>query len=311
MTASLPLDGGSPVFHPEGEMKLPCGKCHICISKRASEWATRAKHEISEHTENSFITLTYEKLPSNFIVKEDFQKFMKRLRKKNPHKKLRYMVSYEYGTKNFRPHMHAIIFGHDFKNREYLTTTNSGSKLYRSEELEKLWPLGFSSIGEANEKTAYYIASYALKGTEKELYHPETGEWTQLRDSMNVSVRPAIGYNFFLKNYRQMLDTEIILPRYYRKKLEGLDPQAFLDYEDSLAEKIRNKTAREAYANIVINNQKASNSNSEQNFRQDFTDLAEKTRQFQTTRLKNDYRDYADYLRRKNEKSLHSKGSSK
>ena len=51
-------------------------------------------------------------------VKKEFQKFMKKLRKKYPQKKIKYMVSYEYGEKLYRPHIHAIIYGHNFKNQD-------------------------------------------------------------------------------------------------------------------------------------------------------------------------------------------------
>ena len=72
-------EAGKPRLDKEGELKLPCGKCRECISKRAVEWATRARHEISLHKQNSFITLTYnpENLPSKLItdeVKQDFKK---------------------------------------------------------------------------------------------------------------------------------------------------------------------------------------------------------------------------------------------
>lgn len=62
-------------FTREGDLKLPCGKCTECISKRSLEWATRARHEISLHKENCFLTLTYndESLPSIYVVKRNFK----------------------------------------------------------------------------------------------------------------------------------------------------------------------------------------------------------------------------------------------
>ena len=103
---------GKPKFTHEGALKLPCGKCTECKSQRAVQWAIRARHEIALHDENCFLTLTYEdkNLPSHLIVKDPFQRFMKRLRK-HVKKPLRYMVSHEYGSQHFRPHHHAIIFG--------------------------------------------------------------------------------------------------------------------------------------------------------------------------------------------------------
>lgn len=255
--ARLPEDGGRPKLDPEGDLKLPCGKCHVCISKRAIDWATRVRHEISEHNENCFLTLTYndENLCSQFTVKSDFQKFMKRLRRTQTNK-LKYMVSYEYGTKTFRPHMHAIIFGYTPPKQTFERTTNSGSKLYTSPEINKLWDKGFHSIGEANEKTAYYIATYALKGKQREITHPDTGETIEIRDSMNTSKRPAIGLNFLMNNAQQLVDSQKPLPRYYQKKLEIHFPDLYDVYRQRVEENLTVRGDEEAYAKLIIDNQK-------------------------------------------------------
>jgi hypothetical protein len=250
---------GRPTLHPEGSLKLPCGKCHICISKRAIEWATRARHEMSDHEENSFITLTYapEHLRSDFIIKSDFQKFMKRLRKKTG-KNIRYMVSYEYGSQNFRPHMHAILFGYSPPNQKHISNSPSGHKLFISSEMEQLWNFGYHSIGEANEQTAYYIASYALKGKERTIMHPNTGEEVEICDTMDVSKRPGIGLNYFLKNYKQMLDTDMVLPRYYKKKLEEVNIEAFEEYQNKVQENLKERSDYEKFAKFTIDHQKSS-----------------------------------------------------
>lgn len=266
-------EGGRPKFNPEGDLKLPCGKCHECISKRAIEWATRAKHEISQHKENCFITLTYnDDNRPNGIVKQDFQNFIKRLRKKLKHRRLRYMVSYEYGTKTNLPHMHAILFGYNPKQQKILKY-HKGNALFTSKEIEKMWDKGFHSIAEANEKTAYYIASYALKGNDKEVTDEATGEINEYRDCMDVSKRPAIGLKYFLKNAHQIA-THGILPRYYEKKLQ--DPEwcleRFPEYEniikdfpqlaDEVEEKkymnLKERSDHEIFARFTLQNQKTS-----------------------------------------------------
>lgn len=224
---------GKPKLHTEGDLVLPCGKCTECISKRAIEWALRARHEISLHPENCFITLTYndETLPSIYLVKYEFQKFIKRLRKKLK-KNIRYMVSHEYGSKTFRPHHHAIIFGWNPENQKLLKTTPSGEKLFTSSELEKLWINGYSSIGSANERSAYYIASYSLKGKKNIIPDPLTGELVTVSDCMDASKRPAIGYVYFQKNIQQIIDSKLILPRYYKKRLLLENPLLHQHYED-------------------------------------------------------------------------------
>lgn len=305
-SASLPPEGGRPKLDFEGDLKLPCGKCNECISKRAIEWATRAKHEISENNENCFITLTYneENLPSNFIIKSDFQKFIKKLRKQL-NTKFKYMVSYEYGTKNFRPHMHAIIFGYNPPNQKLQKVSKKGYNLYTSPKIEQLWGKGFHSIAEANEKTAYYIASYALKGQEKSLYHPKTGEWCTLKDTMDVSKRPAIGLNYLLKNYQQLVDTKTSLPRYYAKKLEQYHPELFEEYQNNLQSLIKNRDSGEKYAKFIIDNQKINLGTS--TYREGNTTNKEIARSnFYKERLKSNRDDYVTYNRRKKNELIHS-----
>lgn len=263
-------------FTPEGNLRLPCGRCTECISKRAIEWSLRARHEISCHKENSFITLTYDQdnLPSINHIKIEFQKFLKRLRK-HLKQKIRYMVSHEYGSKTFRPHHHVILFGYNPPNQKYLKTTKKGEKLFTSSDISKLWSLGFHSIGTANEKTAYYIASYSLKGKKHLLPDPNTGELIQISDSMDVSKRPAIGYTYFLENYKQLVQSNSILPRYYFKKLQEINPTLHEHYENERSLKFKSRSSNELYAKHVIDLQKLNSSISE--FREPNTELAEES----------------------------------
>lgn len=244
-------------FQSEGSMKISCGKCRECISKRALEWSMRAKHEISCHSENSFITLTYNEntVPSIHEIKTEFQKFMKRLRKLLKHK-VRYMVSHEYGSKTFRPHHHAIIFGYNPPDQKILKTTKKGASIFTSEQLSQLWTLGFHSIGTANEKTAYYIASYSLKGKKHLLPDPKTGELVTVSDCMDCSKRPAIGYEYFQKNHQQLIDSNTILPRYYFKKLQDINPLLHEHYENSRLTRFKTRSGHELYAKFIIDEQK-------------------------------------------------------
>jgi len=250
---------GRPKLHPEGDLVLPCGKCSECISKRALEWALRARHEISCHSESCFITLTYlpENLPSIYVVKDEFQKFIKRLRK-HLKRKISYMVSHEYGSHTFRPHHHCIIFGWSPDKQSFLKNTAKGEKIFRSPELEKLWVNGFSSIGTANERTAYYIASYALKGKSHTLTDPISGECVRVSDCMDVSKRPAIGFNYFKENQKQLVQSGDILPRYYLKKLLTENPLLHEHYENNRIFDLKTRSSHELVAKFTIDIQKKS-----------------------------------------------------
>lgn len=248
---------GKPKFTNEGDLRLPCGKCTECISKRALEWATRVKHEMSYHDDNTFITLTYseENLPHPLDFKKHFKVFMDKLRK-HLKKKIMYIVSHEYGTKTGRPHHHAIIFGWLPKDQKFLKTTSKGEAIYTSPELESLWLKGHSSIGQANEKTAYYIASYSLKGSKFLTTCPRTGEIIILTDSMDCSKRPAIGSRYITDNAIQLSQNGDILPRYYLKRLQKENPHLHEHYENERSLKLKTRGTYEVLAKYVIDHQK-------------------------------------------------------
>lgn len=263
------------VFCRDGDLQLPCGKCHECIAKRALEWATRCKHELSMHEENCFLTLTYddEHKVSDVIIFRDFQLFMKRLRKKIK-RPVRYIVSSEYGTNFQRPHFHCILFGYSPRDQVYHSTTSKGSRIYRSAELEALWTYGYSSIGQANEATAFYIASYALSSSKHEVQLAD-GEIIDVQDTMKASKNPAIGLEFFKKYYLYEIERcrqdKTVLPRYYEKKLSEFDIDNFEVYQNYKLELLGNRSQYSKYASVV--NYRSKNKMDSPEFRQlkDFT----------------------------------------
>lgn len=229
-----PQEFGRPKLDPEGTIKLPCGKCTECKAKRATDWSVRCKHELSCHDENTFITLTYseDNLPSKLIVKDLFQKFMKNLRKKLK-RKVKYIVSHEYGGKTGRPHHHAIIFGWNPSQQDFLQMAPSGEPLFTSPELHKLWTHGYHSIGTANEKTSYYIASYSLKSSSHTVVDSD-GEFRDLTDTMDCSKRTAIGYEYLLNNVDDLVEYSTIFPRYYKKVIETARDRVISSIDRSL-----------------------------------------------------------------------------
>lgn len=159
------------------EIKLKCGQCIGCRVDSSKAWAIRCVHEAQcwPHSEYVTLTLNPEYLEGRrTLVKSEFQKFMKRLRKANHgiksikddngnwHKPIRYFVCGEYGELCLncgfhkekhhevgcriwsptlgRPHFHACIFNYEFTDKYYWCTRH-GNKLYRSESLERLWSI--------------------------------------------------------------------------------------------------------------------------------------------------------------------------
>ena len=226
-------------------MTVNCGQCIGCRLERSRQWAIRCVHEAQLHDENMFLTLTFDDEhldPVGSLRKEDFQKFMKRLRKKIYPKKVKYFHCGEYGEKFARPHHHAIIFGYEFPDKEICKINHNGDHLYRSGMLDDLWPFGFAVIGNVTFESAAYVARYitkkqnghkALDHYDTQFYDKKTGEVIRREpEYCTMSRRPAIAKDWYKKFGNEVHDyDEIILrdkkmrpPRYYDKLLEKERP---------------------------------------------------------------------------------------
>ena len=163
ITAYQPITGGQAIFHEKENHRaitIPCRQCVGCRLEHSRQWAMRITHEASQHSDNVFITLTYDSdnlPPDCSLRKSDFQKFIRSLRKRTK-KKIRYYHCGEYGDRNNRPHYHAILFGHNFDDWVYLFDSPSGEPIYTSPSLERIWKKGFVTVGTVNFQCAGYVA---------------------------------------------------------------------------------------------------------------------------------------------------------
>lgn len=161
-------------------MMLPCGRCIGCLLDRSLSWAVRCEHEAQFHQDNWFLTLTFNDshLPADLSLRSwHLQDFWKRVRNKldleasffdgvlSEVPTIKYYAAGEYGSENFRPHYHAIVFGLPLKSLGDMTyhASSNGFTLYRSSWLERLWPWGFSTVSEMSFETAAYVARYCTK----------------------------------------------------------------------------------------------------------------------------------------------------
>lgn len=257
-------DGGDVLFYDRNgrdrPLQIRCGRCIGCRVARSEDWAVRCVHESKLHSSSVFVTLTFDsdkcRVPEG-IYHYPFQKFMKRLRKSREvvhvdveafasgakkyrtitRPKIKYFMCGEYGTDFGRPHFHALLFGVDFPDRKIL---KKDPLLYRSAELERLWPFGFSSIGDVTYESAQYVAGYVVTrktGEEADDYywrlHPVTGEMHKVPPEFgHMSLKSAIGHEF-LEQFTSDVYTQdqcVINgskkrpPKYYdKKRLRYLD----------------------------------------------------------------------------------------
>lgn len=263
-------------LQPDDPITISCGQCVGCRLERSRQWAVRCMHEAQMWQDNCFITLTFSpdglerrnrefeeqeaKDPSSVkgwspvgIHPRDYQLFMKRLRKKFG-KGARYFYCGEYGEKTSRPHYHACLFNFDFSDKRLFKMSN-GIPLYVSEELERLWPYGFATIGDVTFESAAYVARYVMKkvnGKQAEedgtywRYDGETGEASEVKPEFcAMSRRPGIGKTWFeqFKNdvypndYVVLRGKKVRPPKYYDKLLEQEDSYALDDIKMARIEK--------------------------------------------------------------------------
>lgn len=248
MACTCPMDAWK---HPDGRIKfsplngawqdrhikVPCGQCIGCRLMRSQDWATRLAHEAQMHERTSFVTLTYSDdfLPDDFSVSvRELQLFMKRVRRRCG--EVRFFACGEYGSAVGRPHYHLLLFGVDFAgDRKLWRVAPSGSPLYRSELLEKLWPFGHSEIGQVTAQSGGYVAKYVLKKVRGkdapkhyERLHPITGVVCNVRpEFLIMSTRPGIGQAWFDKYHKDCFPSDFLVvdgrkvpvPKYYTKQL--------------------------------------------------------------------------------------------
>ncbi|AZL82677.1 replication initiator protein [Apis mellifera associated microvirus 3] len=233
-------------FYIREALEVPCGQCIGCRLERSRQWAIRCIHEAQLHEKNCFITLTYapEHLPNPpTLVLSHWQKFMKRLRKRYG-SKIRFFHCGEYGEKFRRPHYHACLFNHDFPDKKLWKVVN-GQNYYISEQLNELWPFGFSTIGEVTFESAAYVARYILKKQTGDGAHdyythvdPATGEWSEIRpEYVTMSRRPGIAAGWFEKYRADVYPHDYVVvrgrkmrpPKFYDRRLQAL---SLPDYEE-------------------------------------------------------------------------------
>lgn len=285
-------------------LMISCGQCMQCRLLRVKQRAVMAICESLEHSENSFITLTFgypqtyayyrhNKGLSHYLASkkahfhewsldvETYQKFMKRLRnwyytyqlslhlyslgrsdlvpstfpfcthirlpilerpfllKDFKPKTIRCMHAGEYGDLRMRPHHHSILFGFQFP--DLVPIYEKGQEYYTSKILEWLWPFGIHRIGKCEYNSCAYVARYVTKkvngNNQDEYYNGRKPEY------VTYSTKPVLGANYFIKNYKEFVNTQLIsvvadkkyechIPKSYDNILKKIDIDLYNDMKE-------------------------------------------------------------------------------
>lgn len=208
------------------KVPVPCGYCAACRRDKISMWTDRLVFE-SDGKPSTFLTLTYndEHLPADKSVHlEDWQDFHDTLRHIKGIPKYKYFVTSEYGSVNFRPHMHACIIG---LNCLDWTVYSAFEKAWRGRGFFDCSPLNPSRI------------RYCLKYMHKELKGKMKNDYEKLGLApLFHTMSKGIGRSWFFKHVDSLRrdggyyrDGKLRpLPRYYRDLLRVRDDMNIRDW---------------------------------------------------------------------------------
>lgn len=212
------LDKNSILINEYRMEKVPCGKCVECRKQRVNSWYIRLLNERKVSCSAKFVTLTYDDSCIPFsdnglmtLQYSDFQKFVKRLRKKyRSDRPIKYFCVGEYGANTYRPHYHVIMF--NVKSDDYISNC---------------WNLGFTHIGDVTDQSIYYTLKYCTKN----ILTSENIDEDDDRVSEKALMSKGLGLSFLtpamIKYYKSDVsrgvtlpgNRKLPLPRYYRDKL--------------------------------------------------------------------------------------------
>lgn len=268
LTAYYPAgDDGSPskgagrlVFdrrksHSGVAVKVPCGQCMECRLEHARQWAVRCVNEMSLWSDrgSSFLTLTYDNkhLPEgSTLVKDDLQRFMKRLRHVTG-PELRFYACGEYGETFGRPHYHVLLLNYAVKERKFHSRSARGDPWYTSSELSKLWTCGHSLVGDVTFESCAYVTSYVAGKITGKLAEAHYGG--REPEFALMSRRPGLGSGFFVKYSSQLMrDDSVVLNGHEGKLPRFYDDRAML-IDKSRMDELKKKRRRAALLHRVDN----------------------------------------------------------
>lgn len=298
--------------------EIPCGKCYACRLTYSAEWATRIMLEKENYPDHEcwFITLTYDdnnlNIPKSMtfdyndtkkwgseakympkehiefrndgtwngtLEPEELQKFIKRVRKHFPNKKIVYFGCGEYGSQTLRPHYHLIMLGTPFKPSEFYDhhVDPKFHKMHnKSRELDKLWKKGMHDMAQVEWSNCSYVARYCMKKV-GESWSPI--EWAKLGKIPEfVRMSRGIAFDYYEKNKEKIWQTDNITmktvkgnigstkpPKAFMRKLENENPDLAADIKRQrkiISEKITEENRKQSdYTDIeklIINADKIS-----------------------------------------------------
>ena len=146
---------------------------------------------------------------------------------------IRYFACGEYGSKNGRPHYHALLFNFDFTDKKLWQVNKNGTKYFVSDALSKLWTAGFSTTGAVTFESAAYVARYTLKKASGNVKNDRPAHCRS--EFLVMSRRPGVGKGQIEKYVDEVYPLDRVIargreckpPRYYDSYYEAVAPDDY------------------------------------------------------------------------------------
>lgn len=220
---------------------VPCGRCLPCLQRKRSDWTIRILKEEQMAKSSYFVTLTYDEynvpLTDNgnlTLDKKHLQDYIKRVRSTGNNNYLRYFAVGEYGSLDWRPHYHLLVFNGFV------------------EDLNNKWEFGIKDFGEVNQASIHYVTKYMVQDVHQEI------EWYDMQKPFRLMSK-GLGKDYArdIKDYCRDNHTNIIvlpggrkavLPRYIADKvLREEDKQIIKENLQEAIRKAPDKSFEEDY----------------------------------------------------------------
>jgi len=230
------------------KIPVPCGKCPACKARRVNSWVFRLLEEEKISSSAHFVTLTYDTrfVPisdNGFMTlkKSDFQDYMKRLRKLCPGVTLKYYAAGEYGSKNNRPHYHAVIFN-----------VPDSALFFDAWSLNGV-PIGSVHVGSVSSDSVAYTLKYIDKANFRTMHGRDDRlpEFSLMSKGLGKSYIQPSTVAFHKADISRMYLTKLSghkvpMPRYYRNKIfSDTEKDAQLSIIQSVVEKTESQARRD------------------------------------------------------------------
>lgn len=219
-----------------------CGKCPNCVKDRTRSWAFRLMREERKATKAFFVTLTYREkyLPYSeagtpTLDYSHLAAFIKRCRKSmvshGIQEKLIYYAVGEYGSKNWRPHYHLIMFNCP-ENIIVEAWYNRGAN-----GKEKPEALGHVHFGTVSEGSIIYACKYIAKPSRIPLFEGDDRLKEQARMSKNIGLDYVLNQEILAWHKADVINRYYLprpdgkkwaLPRYYKRKIYDLEEKKLI-----------------------------------------------------------------------------------